>query len=62
MENKIYNSLSNEVFVSTCVYKLITYIYIYIFSYLEPAFRKKVLFVAGFEPAHCKHAIRSRNR
>ena len=31
MENKIYNSLSTEVFVSPCVYKLIIYIYIYIY-------------------------------
>ena len=55
MENKIYNSLSTEVFASPCVYKLI--IYMYIFSYLEAALQKKVLFEAGFEPAHCKHAI-----
>ena len=60
MENKIYNSLSTEVFVPPCVYKLI--IYIYIFSYLEPALHKKVWFGAGFEPAHCKHAIQSHNR
>ena len=60
MENKIYNSLSTEVFVSPCVYKLI--IYRYIFSYLEPAPHKKIMFGAGFEPIHCNHAIRSRNR
>ena len=39
MENKIYNSLSTEVFVSPCVYKLI--IYVYIFSHLEPALHNK---------------------
>ena len=60
MENKIYNSLSTEVFVLPCVYKLI--IYIYIFSYPKPALYKKVLLGAGFEPAHCKHAIRSFSR
>ena len=60
MENKIYNSLSTKVFVSPCVYKLI--IYIYIFSYLEPAFHKTVLFGAGFEPVHFKHAIQSLNQ
>ena len=59
MENKIYNSLYTEIFVSPCIYKLI--ISIYIFSYLEPAF-KNVLFGAGFEPANCKHAIRSLNQ
>ena len=59
MENKIYNSLSTEVFVSSCIYKLI--ISIYIFSYLEPALHKNVLFGAGFEPVHCKYAIRILN-
>ena len=61
MENKIYNSLSTQFFVSPCVYKLIIYIYIYLVVWSQP-FRKKVLFEAGFEPAHCKHAIQSRNR
>ena len=55
-----YLIVSTEVFVSPCAYKLI--VYIYIFSYLEPALHKQVVFGAGFEPAHCKHAIRSRNR
>ena len=39
MEIKIYNSLSTDIFVAPCVYKLI--IYIYIFSYLEADFTKK---------------------
>ena len=60
MENKIYNSLSTEVIVSSCVYKLI--INIYIFSYLEPALYIKVLFGAGLESVHCRHAIQSLNR
>ena len=75
MENKIYNSLSTEIFVSPCDIYLEGYLFIslrylspkymegwlQIFTYLEPALHKKVLFGAGFEPAHCKHAIRSHN-
>ena len=30
MQNNIFNSLSTEIFVSPCVYKLIIYIYNYI--------------------------------
>ena len=52
MENKIYNSFRTEIFVSLYVSKLI--IYIYIFSYLEPALHKNVLFGDGFRPMHCK--------
>ena len=42
MENNIFNSLSTEIFVSPCVYKLI--IYIYIFSYSEAALHKNARF------------------
>ena len=48
IENKIYHSLSTAVFVSPCVYKLI--IYIYLFSYLQPALHKKVLFELDLNP------------
>ena len=53
MENKIYNSLSTEVFVSPCVYKLI--IYIYIFSYLEPAQKSSVCSWIGTCALQARH-------
>ena len=54
MENNIFHSISTEIFVSPCVYKLI--IYIYIFSYSEAALHKNAWFCVGLEPSPRMHA------
>ena len=66
MENKIYNCLSLFIIVypSPFVYKLTIYIYIYMFSYLEPALPNPhtASMNPHTAPAHCKHAMQSCNR
>ena len=56
MENKIYNSFSTEISVSSWVYKLIIYIYTYLVIWRQ-LLHKNVLLGAGFEPARCMHTM-----
>ena len=50
IENKIFNSLSTEIFVSPCIYKLIVYIYIYLVI-LRQLIIKNARFGMGLEPS-----------